>query len=276
VYVDNFKSAAVGVALAEAASRHLVSLGVSVENPTDTNFASVELALHFEGEIVPFDEDEEFISEAVMPTPPRLWGTLRPPASLTPNSIFATQAALTNIDIPRMPQLRRMQIGRGESGTVTFSAFDLRPRESLQLTTFHLSIPRLLAGQEAEATWSATSTSVNGVASGRLAFHVSPEPLTPQEPVKARLPDAGGITGILVFAADGEGHSGNGQAPLPGRTPSESRIPARHRPLKAPARAPTGSAASSRRRSRTPALLSTRLRSARLASASIAANHKHA
>lgn len=74
-----------------------------------------------------------------------------------------------------------MQIDNSGSATITFPAIGLRPKAVEILNPFHVFARVDLVGQALEATWRATSTSVDGVAAGTLSIHVAPEPLTLEE-----------------------------------------------------------------------------------------------
>jgi hypothetical protein len=81
-----------------------------------------------------------------------------------------------------------MQIEHDGSARIKFDAIDLRPRALVKLAPFHLYADADLADSVLRANWEATSTSVDGVASGSLPIRVAQEKLELGELLRANDP----------------------------------------------------------------------------------------
>jgi hypothetical protein len=177
-YVEKLREAAPVVAAARAMAAGDSRLLPLVENPTESNFRELRVRLHVPGRVMAIDaDDEEEWAERRLPAPPRVWGSMRPPAGFDLMSSFASPSLFTS---PKLPRLRRssLYIEHDGSATLTFDPIDLRPRDVVELDPFHL-FPRVeLVGETIQATWEATSTSADGVASGVLPIPVRDEPVT--------------------------------------------------------------------------------------------------
>jgi hypothetical protein len=179
-FVEELHKTAPVVAAARAMANGDTRLLTIVENPTEANFRGLRVRLHVPGPVIAIDvKDEEEWSETRLPAPPRAWGSMKPQAHFDLASSFRPRALFVP---PTMPKFRSLvlHIEHDGSVTLTFGAIDLRPRDTVRLNGFHLLARPELAGQIVEATWEATSTSVDGVASGVLPIRVSDEPIAIQ------------------------------------------------------------------------------------------------
>jgi hypothetical protein len=184
-HVEELRKAAPVVAAARAMAAGDSRLLPRVENPTESNFRGLRVRLEVPGPVIAVDADEEEEwAEKRLPAPPRAWGSMRPPAR------FDLMSSLASPDLfasPKMPRVRRsgLEIAHGGSATLTFDPIDLRPRDVVELDPFHLFARPELAGEAFEATWEATSTSADSVASGVLPIRVGDESVTLEQLLQA-------------------------------------------------------------------------------------------
>ncbi len=181
-YLDELRKAAPLVSLSRAIDRRDSILSLRLRNPTESNLPKVEVILHFPDEVFAFDPEDEAYSDQKLPEPPRPWGTSRPPTELLGLSA-PSYAGL--IPSPRVPRIPHMWIEQGGSVRISFEPIDLRPRAIETLAPFHLFVRADLVGTELRATWEATSTSADGVASGSLDVHVAEEPILIEDLLRA-------------------------------------------------------------------------------------------
>ena len=146
---------------------------LTIVNETDYNFAASRVDVYIEGEVWAYGSDPN----PEMPVPPREWGYRGP---------FSAIARL-----PSMPTADFLGPLIDNSGPahIQFNDVDLRPRGKIELDAIHLVCDANLAGATITATWTATSTSVNGVARGEFPVAASSDivsPLSESSPFEAR------------------------------------------------------------------------------------------
>jgi hypothetical protein len=176
-YIADLNEAAPVAAVGRAMASHRSRLVLHIENPTETNFRDLRLRVSIPGPVVAIDaEEEESRLQGRLPKAPRIWGSMRPPATLASLSFLASRDLVLPPQVPTIWR-PRIQISHNESATLTFEAIDVRPRDVIELAPFHLFPLPELVGASIEATWEATSTSADGVVSGVLPIRVRDEPL---------------------------------------------------------------------------------------------------
>jgi hypothetical protein len=186
-YLHDLREAAPIVGISKAMDRGDSEMSLVLRNPTESNLVRVQLILRFEADVFVFDPEDEFYTDQTLPKPPRLWGTLRPPSFMQVTPGFPYHSLVPSPHVPRIP---RMHIEQSGSATISFEPIDLRPRASEGLAPFHLFVMFDLAGTEMEATWEATSTSADGVASGTLQIRVADTTLALDELLREQEPTA--------------------------------------------------------------------------------------
>jgi hypothetical protein len=145
--------------------RGLAALKLCIENGTDENFTAVRVEVELPRAVLGFFDADHLHVLAGSPSPPRPWG-----------SPF----------IPDLSGIRAHGVPREEDSvslkdgvfTVTFSAVDIRPRDTHRLPAVHLALPKgNLHGDEIEIGWTATSKSASGVSRGALHLALESEPV---------------------------------------------------------------------------------------------------
>jgi len=183
-YLDAGRQVAPMAGIRAAVRSSLAELKLAVANETDRNFPRVEIELHVPGPVLAFEEVPDGDD---LPPRPRAYGTRRP--SPLASSLFPTILA------PRLgrvtTKLSTMTIDNSASAHITFSPTDLRPRRQEPLSTFHLLVPAGLAGHSILATWTATSTGADGMASGSLSIEVSRATMTIGDLLRTAAPAEG-------------------------------------------------------------------------------------
>lgn len=157
-------------------------------NPSDRNLPKVEVELYVPGRVRACDEDDladDDRSIPELPTPPRRYGTLRPPIGLGgPSGLGGLSGLPINPAYLRMPVVPRsivpatLDIDNSGSARLTFRLGDLRPREQVELDAFSLVVAEP-AGGTITARWQATSTGVDGVQEGSLSLTIAERALSP-------------------------------------------------------------------------------------------------
>src|ERR1035441_1537060 len=141
----------------EVIEQDLAGLELCITNPTDENYASVQIVIRLPPGVYAFTEDEGPHEVLDPPGSPAPWGSL----GLGVGDIRAVRA------IPLFRE--RAAVSIGNSWAVTFPAIDLRPHQTVVLPTVDLAIPEGFAnGDELEIRWTATSTSAAGRIEGVL------------------------------------------------------------------------------------------------------------
>ena len=174
-------------------------------NPSDRNLPKVEVDVYVPGRVWAFDEDDltdDDRSIPELPTPPRRYGTLRPPIGLGGPSGFGglsglpiNPAFLRTPVVPRSIVPATLDIDNNGSVRLTFRLGDMRPREQVELDAFSLIVAEP-AGGTITASWQATSTGVDGVQEGSLSLTIaeralSPLDLVPYEDERDELDESG-------------------------------------------------------------------------------------
>jgi hypothetical protein len=138
-------------------------LRLTITNHTDLNFARVRCEVHIPGPVVGAlrKEDATDYMES-FPARPRKYGEPRDLFSGLSNLSFGPP----NVDFPRASVKNRA------SADFIFDEIDVRPRSRVRLEKFILIAVAEVPEGMVEATWKATSTSVDGVAEGRLVLPV--------------------------------------------------------------------------------------------------------
>lgn len=162
----------------------VIRLGLGVvrlkmTNPTDQNFSSVRVVLEPPDTVYPFlDEDDP--DRVLKPEePPLPWGEhslvrAMPPVELMRSFKSDGMAEVTT---------------NGSQAQVSFFPVALRPRATEPLPPVHLPLPRSNIGDEVVLSWTATSTSADGTASGQVVLPVDKDPVSADELIAAGLHD---------------------------------------------------------------------------------------
>lgn len=148
---------------------------LTIHNPTDRPFESVEVEVHLPGQVRALDPENVPEPSDEMPRPPRPFGERTLKAEY---GSFGRSQFLSGVySPPRIPHLRRgPQIDNGGSAKITYEPFTLRPQTRETLADIHLRITEP-PGTVIECTWEAASTNAEGRVKGTLRIAVSAEPL---------------------------------------------------------------------------------------------------
>lgn len=138
-------------------------LELLLANDSDENFASVEVELTFDGDVWIYEHPEDV--DDGFPIPPPSWGT----GALVGLDYTISPVIATAPGVPRGPV-----IDNSGSGRVVFDHIDVRPRAGYKLDPIYVVCDAKHAGGSVSARWSATSTSVGGVAEGEFDIPVGP------------------------------------------------------------------------------------------------------
>ncbi len=179
-YLNEFRRVAPMVGVSRAMGRGESALSLRLRNPTESNFPQVEVILHVAADVFAFDPEDEVYRKQKLPEPPRPWGMLRPTPDLLGLSSYTGL-----IPSRHMPRIPRMWIEENGFARISFEPTDLRPQANEALAPFHLFVRADLAGTELHATWEATSTTADGIASGSLDMRVAEEPLLIEDLLRA-------------------------------------------------------------------------------------------
>ena len=142
-------------------------------NETDYNFAATRVDVYIDGDVWAYGSDPN----PEMPEPPREWGM---GGFSVPVAGFPS--ALTS-------DIYGPHIDNSGPTHIQFGDVDLRPHEKIELDAIHLVCDANLAAATVTATWTATSTSVNGVARGEFPVSASSDivsPMSESPPFEAR------------------------------------------------------------------------------------------
>jgi hypothetical protein len=167
-----------------AVRNSLAELRLAVANETDRNFPRVEIELHVPGPVLAFEEVPDGDD---LPPRPREYGTRRP-SPLTSSLLSPILPSRLGRVTTRLPT---MTIDNSASARITFSPTDLRPRRQELLPPFHLLVPASSAGQNILASWTATSTGADGMASGSMSIEVSRITVTIGDLLRTAAPEEG-------------------------------------------------------------------------------------
>jgi hypothetical protein len=154
----------------KAAEQRLGFVELAVANNTQDNYEAVVMELHLPGAVrAYFTEDDAWDEAAAFPRSPRKWGPWRK----NPLASYASSMRV-HPHLPSAGLLSRGQIENSGSAHITFEPVDLRPGHCRRLHELHVivTVPPFMT--EIVGSWSATSTSVSGVAEGTLAFEIDP------------------------------------------------------------------------------------------------------
>jgi len=156
---------------------------LTIHNPTDRPFESVEVEVHLPGQVEAVDPEDVHAPSDEMPRRPKPFGERTQKfdyAGLSGSRFLSGIYAP-----PRVPQLRRgPHIDNSGSATITYEPFTLRPETRETLADIHLRISEP-PGTVIEGTWGAAGTNAEGRVKGILRITVGNEPL----PVRAFLSD---------------------------------------------------------------------------------------
>lgn len=156
-------------------------------NPSDRNLPQVQVVLYVPGQVWAFDEDDLDDDNAEipeLPSPPRRYGTLRPPPDylgmrgLSGLTSFSPALLRSPVLGPRPLRPWTLDIDNSGSARLTFRLGDLRPREQVELDVFSLMVAEPASGTIA-ASWQATSTGLDGVQEGSLRFPIAERAIRP-------------------------------------------------------------------------------------------------
>ena len=146
-------------ACASAFRQNLGRLDLVLVNPTDRNFAAVEIIVTLPAAVLALDEEPKHR----MPTPPRPWKT--PPPFQLLGGPWTTPFVIPPFKAPKWD----VAIEPIEEGVeLRFAAVDLRPHERAPLPLVHLFARADAHVSDVVANWSATSTASDGLQSGTL------------------------------------------------------------------------------------------------------------
>ena len=147
---------------ARALANRVPGMQLVLSNETEHNFVAVRVEVTIDGEVWAYEDAEDALS--MMPTPPQKWGL----------GMLLDASAIGPIGPISGPY-----IDNSESTHIRFDDIDLRPSGRVRLAPVHLVSDAALAGKTVTARWTATSTSVSGVASGEFLIKVSSEVVSP-------------------------------------------------------------------------------------------------
>jgi hypothetical protein len=145
----------------DAIEKRLADLELRLTNPTDQNYADVQVVITMPPAVHVFTDDDGPRELLNPPEPPAPWGTVGleyPPSFVRSHPVLRERAA----------------VSVGDSWTVTFPAVDLRPHQTMVLPAAHLVIPEAIVDSDIEIRWAATSTSASGLVRGALSASIAP------------------------------------------------------------------------------------------------------
>lgn len=167
--------------LEEAASERLVAITFQLENQTEHNLHKLKVKLHVDGDVFAAEpvERQRASNERglALPEPPRKFG----PYWKKRLDLAALGSAAYVHAIPSyLPQFnggRGVAVDYTGSVTLTMSAQDVRPHETVELDPVVIWVPE---PRKLVSTWEATATNWSGLASGQLLLPVGDQPVTIQ------------------------------------------------------------------------------------------------
>ena len=150
---------------ADALEKCIPNMRLVLVNDTGSNYAAVRVEVTIDGCVWAYSPDVGLHPE--MPDPPREWGenSFFPPISIS--QPFPTT------------ELFGPHIVNDECTHIQFDDVDLRPYARVGLDPIHLVCDADVAGQTLKATWTATSTSVEGVVKGQIEIQASSDVIYP-------------------------------------------------------------------------------------------------
>lgn len=142
---------------------------LSLTNLTDHNFTSVEVCLEIPGARVITDLDEV---KTNLPTVPRLFGQGR-----WPLSIGGLDGSL--LRVPGPDYSPTVWVANDDDGAfVTWHVGDVRPEQTLHKGPLYVLVGEAPSTRQLSVGWSATSTSVSGVARSATELTLSDRPIS--------------------------------------------------------------------------------------------------
>lgn len=142
---------------------------LALVNETEDNFAAVQVEVVIDDDLWAYYEKADARPE--MPGAPRLWGTnplAEPLLGYNPGHLLGSMSGFYG-----------PYIDNSGSARIVFQSVDLRPGTSMRLDPIYLVAGASLVGKTLVAEWTATSTSVSGIARGEIPIFVSEELVSP-------------------------------------------------------------------------------------------------
>ena len=162
-----------------AAGHGMCSL--SLTNLTDHNFASVEVCLEIPGARVITDLDEV---ETDLPKMPRPFGQGRSPFGIA----GLDRLSVSTLRVAGLDYAPTVWVDNDDDGAfVTWEVGDVRPEQTLDTDPLYVLVGEAPSTRQLSIGWSATSTSVSGVARGAIHLPLSDRPV----PLDSIEPDLG-------------------------------------------------------------------------------------
>jgi hypothetical protein len=162
----------------EAVSSQLAPVKLRIVNPTDLNYAEVEVEVDLPDAVYAFFSADDPGGILETPEPPELWNT----------SLIALTVNLeAERNLRELARARGLGPGKLSAGPgpwkVQFTPIDLRPQKTVALPVLFLAVPDGLqegVDRTLDLRWTATSKSANGSATGTLTVSIAPgsTPLT--------------------------------------------------------------------------------------------------
>ncbi len=161
-YLENATALLHREAHARAISDRPGSMQLVLVNDTEHNFSAVRAELTIDADVWAYESATA--TREVMPDPPLAWGII----------LLGSGHTDQRPAEPRGPYIQNSRPTR-----IAFDDVDLRPIGKVRLNPIHLVANPALAGTTVTAEWSATSSSVSGVAHGEFSIAISPEIVSP-------------------------------------------------------------------------------------------------
>lgn len=187
-----------------------------VRNLTESNFHSLEVNVHVEGDVNAFDNRKEFTNlRDFVPRPPRIWGPWtedRWPvnAGLNFRHTFPSGTIVPKYELPGPT------IQNGGSADITFLPIDLRPSASEGLGDGILLVAGPGLDRDITCTWSATAVNVDGRSKGTFTVPLREQRIDLSEHLIYEPPERGrhkdGARGMVVFPEGVSDNSSHSQA----------------------------------------------------------------
>ena len=149
------------------------SMQLVLVNETEHNFAEVRVEVVISGNVWAYSSEGD--ARPRMPTRPRVWGLTGLFDTLRESSdIFRYPVVTGPMGGPYGPYIEN-----SHSAQIVFDKVHLRPGTTIDLDPIYLVGDASLAGKALVAEWTATSTSVSGIARGEIPITVSAEVVSP-------------------------------------------------------------------------------------------------
>lgn len=146
---------------------------LSLTNLTDHNFTSVEVRLKIPGARVISDLHQ---AQTLLPKKPRPFGQGRGMAAIAElDSLYRLPVLAAGLGLA--PTIRVEN--DSDDAFVTWNAGDVRPEQTLQTDPLYVLVAAAPSTRQLSVSWSATSTSVSGVARGVIELPLSNRPVPP-------------------------------------------------------------------------------------------------